>query len=236
MKKKLLTLALAAAMAFSLSASVFAADSASKGSSSSSSSTTTTTTTTTESTTTTTAASSADTTATTPKVAAAVGSTPVEVTVTDNVTTITEKATPAQKAPLASAASAINEATSGAPANLVNLVNTYSADKISNVTAVQLVDVALPNISNEALAQIGGVDITLTSGIAAGFTAGTPVRVLHLKNDGTWEAVPAVAGNGSVTFHVTSLSPIVVTAVTEDAKAGATGAATDATKAPKTGE
>lgn len=50
-----------------------------------------------------------------------------------------------------------------------------------------------------------GVNITFS---APGINKGDTVAVLHLKADGTWESISAVAGDGSITGKFTSLSPV----------------------------
>jgi len=222
MKKKLLTLALAAAFALSFSATAFAA-----GSSTATSSVSTTTTTATT------------TTATSDAANATVGSTPVAVTVASTADSVELSAKPAQVTQLNAVEKAVEALNAGKENGLKDLVNSYSAAPVADVVKAEVIDVSIPNMTAETLAANGGVVLTYTKGIAATFTPATKVRVLHLKADGTWEAVAAQAEQGGVTFRLTSLSPVVITEVKEGADATtATTAAgtTDASKAPKTGE
>lgn len=215
MKKKLLTLALAAALALSFSATAFAANSSTATSSSSTSTTTAT------------AASDA--------ASAKVGDTAVAVTVESTTAGVELSAKPAQVTQLNAAEKAVEALNAGKENGLANLVNSYSAAPVSAVVKAEVIDVAIPNMTAETLAANGGLLMTYTKGIAATFTPSTNVRVLHLKADGTWEAVAAQAENGGVTFRLTSLSPVVIMEVKDGADAAAAGA-TNPSKAPKTGE
>jgi hypothetical protein len=89
----------------------------------------------------------------------------------------------------------------------------------------------------------GEATITLTG---LGVKAGQKVSILHQKADGSWEKIaPDSVGAGSVTFKMTSYSPVAVvveetttTAVTSTSAAAAATTATVATvgTAPKTGD
>lgn len=69
----------------------------------------------------------------------------------------------------------------------------------------KLVDVALPEgMTNEDIPE-SGIKITIQ---AAGVTAGMDMGVLHMKANGAWEYVNAVAGDGVITFTLYSLSPV----------------------------
>ena len=59
-------------------------------------------------------------------------------------------------------------------------------------------------------------------------TSADQIVVLHVKNDGTIECVPATAGDGCITATFTSLSPVAWFKVSNAEKITATS--------PKTGE
>lgn len=109
--------------------------------------------------------------------------------------------------------------------------NQYAAETTVASTSVAVVVSAVsPQTAaaadNLAKAYVGStaiistiVDISVPEGTgAAEFTlydadllAGMDVTILHQKADGNWEAItPSAVGNGSVTFTLTSYSPVAV--------------------------
>lgn len=83
----------------------------------------------------------------------------------------------------------------------VALVNTADAVVGANATVVTMVDIDVPEGTGTA---------TFTLEVP-GLVAGQSVYVLHVKSDSTVELLPVTAvGNGSVTFTMTSYSPVAV--------------------------
>lgn len=84
----------------------------------------------------------------------------------------------------------------------------------------------------------GGLDFVIdVSG--EGVVAGNTVYVLHKKSNGTWEVYAAVVKeDGSIEFHLDSLSPVAIVKVMSDGsvKVLKEKATTSTKKSPKTGE
>lgn len=80
-------------------------------------------------------------------------------------------------------------------------------------TEFELVDIHKPDgVTDEELAE--GIDITFPVWWIA---PSDKIIVLHLKSDGVWELLPATAGDGKITATFTSLSPVMITKVSEEA-------------------
>ena len=80
-------------------------------------------------------------------------------------------------------------------------------------TAFELVDIHKPDgVTDEELAE--GIDITFP---VSWIASSDKIIVLHLKSDGVWELLPATAGDGKITATFTSLSPVMITKVSEEA-------------------
>lgn len=79
--------------------------------------------------------------------------------------------------------------------------------------AYELIDIHKPDgVTDEELAE--GIDITFP---VSWVTPSDKIIVLHLKSDGVWELLPATAGDGKITATFTSLSPVMITKVSEEA-------------------
>lgn len=71
----------------------------------------------------------------------------------------------------------------------------------STAVITTIVDISVPEGT-------GAAEFTLCD---ADLLAGMDVTILHQKADGNWEAItPSAVGNGSVTFTLTSYSPVAV--------------------------
>jgi len=98
---------------------------------------------------------------------------------------------------------------------------------VSAKTAANAITVAKTVINDNAyIATV--VDLSVPAGTgAASFTLACPVlkgqkvTILHQKSDGIWEAItPSNVANGSVTFTLTSYSPVAVVVDTTAPKTG----------------
>lgn len=69
-----------------------------------------------------------------------------------------------------------------------------------------------------SLIDVSATDLSKPVRFAApGISAGNAIVVLHLKADGTWENIPATAGNGYIDGTFTSLSPVMYAKLAVDA-------------------
>lgn len=118
------------------------------------------------------------------------------------------------------------EEISSSPADVVSTLKAYAAGTdFSSVTAGGTLDISVTNGTDIS----SGKQITFTDDkIAANVTGADQIVVLHVKNDGTIECVPATAGDGCITATFTSLSPVAWFKVSNAEKITATS--------PKTGE
>lgn len=84
-----------------------------------------------------------------------------------------------------------------------SFIKTQTGADVAQVSAYGIIDVIRPaGLTNAALAN--GALVTFD---APGVHANSQIIVLHLKNDGTWEQLPAfVAGDGRITATFTSFS------------------------------
>ena len=133
--------------------------------------------------------------------------------------------------------------------NVVDLVNRIANDA-ENVAAVLKQYAPSLNISKPLAG--GTLELTVPSGtdissgiqitfadsnIATNVKKGDTIVVLHIKQDGTIEYIPATAGDGNITATFTSLSPIAWFKVETANVATSTTTSSDTTKvSPKTGE
>ena len=118
------------------------------------------------------------------------------------------------------------EEISSSPADVVSTLKAYAAGTdFSSVTAGGTLDISVTNGADIS----SGKQITFTDDkIAANVTSADQIVVLHVKNDGTIECVPATAGDGCITATFTSLSPVAWFKISNAEKITATS--------PKTGE
>ena len=113
-------------------------------------------------------------------------------------------------------------------------VKTEALPATTTASAVAAAPSVLGLSAGQSVNTLASYNVHLTAGKlpadikfnVAGVTANSNIKVLHQKADGTWESVPVVVSNGSVTATFTSLSPVVIVEVATST----TGAS------PKTGE
>lgn len=102
--------------------------------------------------------------------------------------------------------------------NIVTDVQGAKIGQVGNKAAVALVNVADAVVgTNATVMTMVDIDVPEGTGSASftlevpGLVAGQSVYVLHVKSDSTVELLPVTAvGNGSVTFTMTSYSPVAV--------------------------
>lgn len=118
------------------------------------------------------------------------------------------------------------EEISSSPADVVSTLKAYAAGiDFSSVTAGGTLDISVTNGADIS----SGKPITFTDDkIAANVTSTDRIVVLHVRNDGTIECVPATAGDGCITATFNSLSPVAWFKVSNAEKVTAVS--------PKTGE
>ena len=118
------------------------------------------------------------------------------------------------------------EEISSSPADVVSTLKAYAAGiDFSSVTAGGTLDISVTNGADIS----SGKPITFTDDkIAANVTSTDQIVVLHVRNDGTIECVPATAGDGCITATFNSLSPVAWFKVSNAEKVTAVS--------PKTGE
>lgn len=96
-------------------------------------------------------------------------------------------------------ASSVNASiTAVSPATVTSAKNAVATLVSKNATLLKVVDVKLPVSFKSA---------TITFQVS-GVKAGQSVSVLHQTSTGTWEVLPATAGDGTITATFTSLSPV----------------------------
>lgn len=101
-----------------------------------------------------------------------------------------------------------------AAAQAATLVAAANEQVGANASIATMVDIVVPAGTGSA---------TFTLGVPT-LVAGQSVSVLHLKSDGTIEALPVSAvSNGSVTFTMSSYSPVAVVVNATAPKTGETG-------------
>lgn len=153
------------------------------------------------------------------------------------------------EAPKAVTAGVMNSAKTTATTIVAKLVEqnkiTVAADKVAVATPIAATDVEIKLPAG--ITEIPATGITLTIPVSTlKVDASKTYLLLHLRADGVWETLPATVVDGAVTATFTSLSPIVVVEVTQqaapadnssdddDAPAATTAPAT--AQSPKTGE
>lgn len=94
-----------------------------------------------------------------------------------------------------------------------------STSKTDKHSVVAVVDVSLPS---GVKMPTGGIEITFD---VDGVVAGDKIYLLHEKADGTWETItPSKVADGKVTAKFTSLSPVAIVKVVDNAASPKTGA------------
>ncbi len=94
------------------------------------------------------------------------------------------------------------------------LVKEHAGKTVEKIGYANLIDVALP--AGQSMPS-DGIKITIND---VNVKATDNIVMLHMKADGTWENIAAVAGDGYVTGTFTSLSPVFYTAITEKTDGG----------------
>lgn len=108
---------------------------------------------------------------------------------------------------------ALNDAQKSSIQEYKEAMEKLTGVKPTYCTAFELVDIHKPDgVTDEELAE--GIDITFP---VSWIASSDKIIVLHLKSDGVWELLPATAGDGKITATFTSLSPVMITKVSEEA-------------------
>lgn len=131
----------------------------------------------------------------------------VPVTIKQSTENFTEE-TKAAWAPIGEKFEKVDSAEK-ATAEFAPLISEKAGVTVSQVLSYGWTDISLPGYDLN-----NGGKGTLITFPAPGFSEGDRVVVLHVKSNGEWESLNAIAGNGKITAAFTSLSPIAFFKVT----------------------